>query len=167
LEPNPVAIGEQVDALLRVVDDGIEFGDPADPSDPGSVVRAGLTADATSHNGTTANISGSWVEIALTNTGLTTAECFHNLYQHNLAYTVPVTGEPNCRWLVFGVMHDGTGKTDLTTRIAVDVAFVGDTVNANSIELRFNLRVEGNIPTIGASNPVLVSLFFTRASRGE
>jgi hypothetical protein len=65
-------------------------------------------------------------------------------------------------------MHDGTADEDGSTRIGVDVAFVGgDTVNANDIELRFNLRVDGLRPTIADIHPVLVTLFFTKATRGE
>jgi hypothetical protein len=172
LEPDLLAISQQVDAVVRVVDDKIEFGDPQDPSDPASAVRAGAVASATSHNGTLSNISGSWVEVSLEQTGQTTVTCYHNLYRDNPQYTVPVTGEPNCRWLVFGVMHDGdvggAAPADTNTRIGVDVAFIGgDTVNANEIELRFNLRMEGLRTTVDATHPVLVTLFFTRASRGE
>ena len=168
-QPDPIAIGEQVDALLRVVDDKIEFGEPQDPADPASTTLAGAgfeTPAADHHNGTLSNIAGSWVEVALEITGMTMVPCHHNLYLDTPEYAVPVTGQPNCRWLVFGIQHDGTGS-DANTRLGVDVTFAGDTVAANDIELRFNLRVEGQRPTIGSSNPVLVSLFFTRATRGE
>ena len=171
LEPDPIAIGQQVDEVVRVVDSNIEFGEPQDPSNPTSAVRAGLVASATSHNGTTSNISGSWVETSLVITGVTIVTCYHNLYLNNDQYTVPVTGEPNCRWLHFGVMHDGdpggAAPADASTRIGVDVAFVDGAVNANDIQLRMNLRVEGTRPTIDATHPVLVTLFFTKATRGE
>jgi hypothetical protein len=124
------------------------------------------------HNGLLSNIAGSWVEIALEATGMTEAACAHNLYLTNDQYTVPVTGQPNCRWLVFGVMHDGdvggAAPADAGTRLGVDVSFVGgDTVAANAINLRFNLRVDGLRPTIDGDHPVLVTLFFTKATRGE
>ncbi len=167
LEPNLVAVGEQVDAVLRVVDDNIEFGEPQDPNDPTSTTLAGTMGAAGHHNGTLSNIAGSWVEIALPNTGLSDLTCTHNLYLDTPAYVLPVTGQPNCRWLHFGTQHDGTGS-DATTRIGVDVTWMGgDTLSVNAIELRFNLRVEGLRPTIGAGNPVLVTLFFTKATRGE
>jgi len=168
-EPDLLALSQQVDAVVRVVDDKIEFGEPQDPSDPTSTTLAGdgfETPTAGHHNGTISNISGSWVEVALEQTGMTTVPCHHNLYRDNPQYAVPVTGQPNCRWLVFGVQHDGTGS-DANTRIGVDVSFAGDNVDANDISLRFNVRVEGQRPTIGESNPVLVTLFFTKATRGE
>ena len=168
-EPNLIAVAEQVDELLQVLDDKVEFGEPQNPkdaTDTPSRILAGTVAVEDAHNGTTSNIAGSWIESALTVSGLTTVTCTHNLYLDSPQYTVPVTGEPNCRWLPFGVMHDGTGK-DATSRMAVDVAFMGDTVSANAIALRFNLQLFGTAITIGSSNPVLVTLFFTRATRGE
>ncbi len=168
-EANILAVAEQVDELLRVVDQEIEFGEPQDPkdaTDAGGRVLAGTVAVADAHNGTLGNVAGSWVETALTVSGLTTVTCSHNLYLDYPEYTVPISGEPNCRWLVFGVMHDGTGQ-DATSRIAVDVAFMGDTVNTDDIQLRFNLQLFGTAITVGSSNPVLVTLFFTRATRGE
>ena len=35
-EPNTVAMSQQLDAVLRVVDGGIEFGEPQNPNDPTS-----------------------------------------------------------------------------------------------------------------------------------
>ena len=165
-EADVLVVAEQVDELLRVVDQEIEFGEPQDPTDPTATGLAGAMGAAGAHNGTLANIAGSFVETALTVTGLTTVTCSHNLYLEYPEYTVPVSGQPNCRWLMFGVMHDGTGQ-DATSRLAVDVAFMGDTVNTDDIQLRFNLQLFGTAITVGSSNPVLVTLFFTRATRGE
>ena len=150
----------------------ISFGEPQDPEDPTSTVLAGGDDDgtwaATDHNGTLGNLDGSWVEVALEDTGATDITCTHNLFGKldNAQYAVPVSGEPNCRWLPFGVMHDGTG-TDDSTRLRVSVSFVGDTVAVNAIDLRFDLAVSGTTPTIDGDHPVLVSLFFVKASRGE
>jgi hypothetical protein len=148
------------------VDGDIEFGEPQDPADPASTTLAGDMGAAGMHNGLLSNIAGSWVEVALENTGLTTVTCTHNLYDEDSPYVVPVAGQPNRRWLVFGIQHDGTAS-DGGTRIGVDVAFMGDTVAVHEIDLRFNLRVDGLRPTIQEANPVLVTLFFTKATRGE
>jgi hypothetical protein len=166
-EPDPLAVSQQLQEVARTLDQEVEFGEPQDPEDPTSTTLAG--GAVANHNGTIANIAGSWVEVSLTQTGLTSVICYHNLYLNDPEYAVPVSGEPNCRWLVFGVMHDGTGA-DATTggsRLGVDVAFVGDAVNPNNITLRFNVRREGRAITVGDSNPVKVTLFFTRATRGE
>lgn len=169
-EPDLNFIAQQLDELTRAVNE-MSFGEPQDPEDPTSTNLAG-GADGTwaagDHNGTPGNIDGSWVEVGLQNTGVTDITCTHNLYGllDNAQYVIPVTGEPNVRWLVFGVMHDGTAK-DASTRLGVDVSFVGGTVAVNEIDLRFNLRAAGTTPTIGSSNPVQVTLFFTRATQGE
>ena len=163
-EPNLQAIAQQLDHLLSIVDQRIEFGEPQDSSDPTSAVRAGSTS--TTHNGTLSNIAGSWVEIALTATGITNATCYHNLYQTNPQYTVPVTGEPNCRWQIHGIMHDGT-NADATSTLSVDVFFVGGAVNTDDISLRFVVATGGTALTIDGDHPVLVTLFFTQATRGE
>ena len=171
-EPDLNALGQQLDSVVQTVDGRIGFGEPQDPNDPTSTTLAGAgfgTPAAGHHNGTVANIEGSWVEIALTTLGMTKATCYHNLYLDNPQYAVPVTGQPNCRWLPFGVQHDGTGKDSglASSRVGVDVCFLGDTVAANSIQLRFNVRSEGDEVTVDSDHPVLVTLFFTRATRGE
>jgi hypothetical protein len=170
-EPDMGALTRQVDDVARQVNQ-LSFGEPQKPDDPTSAVLAGGDNDgtwaATDHNGTPGNLEGSWVEVALEDTGPTDITCTHNLFGKldNAQYTVPVSGEPNCRWIPFGVMHDGTAS-DTSTRLKVSVAFVGGTVTVNAIDLRFSLEVSGTTPTIGSSNPVLVSLFFVKASRGE
>ena len=166
-EPDSLALAQQVDELVRVVDGNIEFGEPQNPLDISDAGLAGDFALADAHQGTPLNIAGSWVEIALEVVGLTTATCTHNLYLQDNAYVLPVTSQPNCRWLQFGVMHDGTPSQPASSRLGVDVFYFGDAVTTNSIDLRFNLRVMGIRPTIGSSNPVLVTLFFTKATRGE
>jgi len=158
------AISQQLDHLLRVVDQQIEFGEPQNPMDPTSSVRAGSSSTDT-HNGTISNLAVSWVEIELTSTGVSDATCRHNLYLSVPQYTVPVTGQPNCRWQVHAVMHDGTGK-DGTSTLSVDVSWVGGTVNVNDILLRFVVAVGGTALTIDGDHPVLVTLCFTRATRG-
>lgn len=170
-EPDTNSIVQQLNDITRALNENIGFGEPQDPEDPTSTNLAGGSDGAWAagdHNGTLGNIDGSWVEIALEDTGATDITCTHNLYPllDNAQYLVPVTGEPNVRWLVFGVMHDGTGKDD-STRLRVSPSFVGGTVAVNKIDLRFDLAVAGTTPTIGAGNPVQVTLFFTRATQGE
>jgi hypothetical protein len=172
LEPDSLAVAQQLDEVVRVVDSQVEFGDPQDPSNPASTNRAGddfETPATGAHNGTVSNIAGSWVEVSLETIGTTIKKCYHNLYLDSAdtpQYTVPVSGEPNCRWLPFGVMHDGTDKDD-SSRMGVDISFVGDTVAVDYIELRFNLQLAGTGVTVSEAHPVLVSLFFTQATRGE
>lgn len=160
---------QQITEIMRVVDDQVEFGEPQDPNDPTSTTLAGVMGAAGAHNGTHSNISGSWVEISLTAAVPTIIDkdCVHNLYLHDPDYTVPNTAEPNCRWLVFGIMHDGTGG-DGTSYWNLDVFFEGGTVAANELPLRFRLEnAGGQAYTIGAANPVIVTLFFTRATQGH
>ena len=161
---------EQIGEILRVIDDQIEFGEPQNPNDPTNTQLAGAATttspEVTGHNGTRSNILGSWVEIELTSAAITDVICTHNLFLHDPDYVVPVTGEPNCRWLNFGVMHDGTNG-DGTSVWELDVFFEGGAVTANAITLRFRLANVGTTYTIGANNQVLVTLFFIRATRGQ
>ena len=169
LEPDPVAVSEQVDNLLREVDGNMEFGEPSNPNDPTSTTLAGAAGQDASHNGTPGTIAGSWVEVELESMGMSKITCTHNLYLDDPSYTVPVSSQPNCRWLVFGVIHPGTLKdtTVPSSRVVVDVCFLGDTVAANSIQLRFNVTMMGDDITIApGANAVLVTLFFTKATRG-
>ncbi len=161
----------------RIVDEfngRVSFGDPQNPKDPTSqTILAGdySSAREDNRNGFIANMEGAWVEVSLTAT-ITDKTCTHNLYLGEPTYTsgttqaVPVSGEPNCRWMIMGIMHDGTNK-DGTTTAGVDVVFMGGTVSVNAISLRFIVRSGGTALTVGSSNPVQVSLFFIRATRGE
>ena len=163
-------IQAQLDRIIQVVNTDIEFGDPQNPKDPTSeTLLAGFdfgTPVVDQHNGTPSNIRGSWVEAKLTSAGITDVLCTHNLYLNTPGYTLPVSGEPNCRWLLFGMMHDGT-NIDGTSTAALDVGFLGDAVTVNSIKLRFNLVLGGTALTVDAPHPIQVTLFFTRATRGE
>jgi GNAT superfamily N-acetyltransferase len=49
----------------------------------------------------------------------------------------------------------------------LDVGFLGDAVTVNSIKLRFNLVLGGTSLTVNPTHPIQVTLFFTRATRGE
>ena len=159
----PESIAEQQKEMMQVVDGLIEFGEPLDPFDPKNTGLAG--AAAASHPGTTSNIAGSWVEIILTTSGRSEKECHHNLYLNDgSAYTLPTSGEPNVRWLLFGALHDGTNK-DGTETLACNVAFAGGTVTVNSVKLLFNAVTGGTAVTIDSNHPVLCTLFFTRATR--
>jgi hypothetical protein len=103
----------------------------------------------------------------VTAVGRSTITCTHNLYLAHPQYAVPVSGQPNVRWQVFGWMHDGTGA-DATTELMLNVWFGGGTVSANAIALEVSVDVHAAAaPTIDADHPVLISLFFTRATRGE
>ncbi len=160
----------QIDRIIAFANGDIEIGDPQDPFNTTSAaILAGATNTTGAHNGTIVNLAGSWVEISLTSTGITNATCYHNLYPDSAdtsVWTVPVTGEPNCRWAIKGKMHDGTSD-DGTSFYDVDVMFIGGTVAVNAIDLRFNLILGGTSITVGGDNPVLVTLWFTRATRGE
>lgn len=167
ITPNVFAVAEQVDNLVRVVDQEIEFGEPQDPADPTSVVRAGdfATPAEGDHNGTTSNIAGSWVELHIEAPGRTTQTCTHNLYLSDPDYTLPVTGEPNCRWMVFGWQHDGTGGSG-TTELMLNVWFQSGTVTVNAVALEVSVDVHASTLTIDGTHPLLLTLFFTRATRG-
>jgi hypothetical protein len=170
LEPDPNAVAKQLDEVMRVLDSQVEFGEPGNPTDPGFTSPALLAGDMTAlgmHNGTISNILGSWVEIVLEATGMSKVTCTHNLYLSNPQYTVPEAGTPNCRAIVFGVGHDGTGS-NATSGIGVTYSFMGgDTVSGTAIDLRFNVTTVGTAVTIDATHPVRVTLFFTQATRGE
>jgi len=153
---DPQSIVQQSEEIQRVVDGDIEFGHPNDPEDITSTTPAGSTSLA--HNGNVQNIAGSWVEAKYTSAN-STFTCYHNLFP-DPEYTLPVTGEPNVRWLVFGFSHDGN-TIDAASTLSVD--FVeGDTVAANSIQLR--LHAAGT-RVVDATHPVTVTLFFIPAVR--
>lgn len=151
---DPQSVVEHLYRVQREVDGKVEFGSPQDPADPTSTTRALGVA----HNGTLQNMAGSWFEAVLTATGRTVVTCVHNL---NVATTQPATA-PNVRWLHFGVSHNGTGAVAPT--VDVDVAYLGGARTADAIDLTFNLVVGGAL-TVNAANPVVVTLFFTRAVR--
>lgn len=154
---DPKSVAEHASRVQRVVDGLIEFGSPQDPTNPQSTTRA----DGASHNGILQNMDGSWFEAVLTATGKSTVTCIHNL---NVATTQPATA-PNVRWLVFGVMHDGTGA-DATSIYRVHVWWQAPSApTADQIVLGFDIVTAGTAPTINGSHPVVVTLFFTRAVR--
>ena len=164
-KPEDIPSQRQIENIIKILNSEIEFGEPQDPEDLTSTKLAGATGTG-AHNGTPGNILGSWVEIQLTSTGITETTCNHNLYINEPDYTVPVTGQPNCRWSVWGVQHDGTAA-DATSFLDVGVSFLSGTVSANAVDLRFNLTSSGTAATVDADHPVLVTLFFIRATRGE
>lgn len=180
-EPDLVALSQQVNEILRVIDNRIEFGEPQDPAGPttlrpdgsaASLAGAGFaTPTAGAHNGTTSNILGSWVEVVLPAVGTNVVRCYHNLFlDDNVTpqYTVPVSGEPNVRWLLFGCGHsDGDAAGDATSGLLVTPAFIlGNAVTAKYIDLSISVATVGTALTISADYPVLACLFFTQASRG-
>lgn len=159
----------QLDRITDIINGGIEFGDPQDPADPTSQTILAGADDTTAgaHNGTPGNVLTSFVELNLTAAGIKDTQCFHNLYLDTPGYTVPVAGEPNCRWLIAGIMHDGATTLDGTSTVALDVTFVGGNVTANSIFLRTNIVLGGTNITLHADHPLQVTLMFFRATRGE
>ena len=161
-----IGVAQQVDELLSVVDDKIEFGEPQDPNDPTATGLAGAMGAAGAHNGTTSNVAGSWVEVRIEAAGRTTHTCTHNLYLDSPQYVVPVTGQPNCRWMVFGWQHDGEG-TSGTTELMLNVWFQSGTVSANAIALEVSVDLHASTITLDGDHPILLTLFFTRATRGE
>ena len=158
----PLSIVEQLSEIQDVVDRKIEFGHPSHPEDISSVLAAGVTS--TSHNGYTENIAGSWVELkfgAVDGSGDHIAIAYHNLFQDDPNYTLPVAGVPNVRWLVFGFSHDGNTATAAST---LSVVFQeGDAVTTNSITLQLHV---GATRVVDATHPCTVTLFFIKAARG-
>ena len=163
-EPTMESIQSQIDQLTTVINGKIDFGDPLNPFDPTSTALAGTT-----HNGTHGNISGSWVEVVLTGLPNNSKKCTHNLYLNDPDYIQPVAGQPNCRWLVMGVQHDGFGLVG-AANANVDVSFVNYTTGlANVNDITLNFRVDAvfiSLP-VSATHPIRVSLFFTKATLGE
>jgi hypothetical protein len=154
---NPQSIVQQVEEIHRVLDGLVGFGNPQDPTSLTSTTAPG--AAAANHPGTMENIIGSWVEVTFTaaNTAVT---CHHNLFP-DPGYTLPVTGEPNVRWLLFGLSHDGDSANAAST---LSVSFKeGDTVAVNSLQLRLHV---GGARVVDGDHPVVACLFFTPAVRG-
>jgi hypothetical protein len=153
---NPQSIVDAVRQLQDIADGRLAFGSPQDPTDPQSATRANGVA----HNGSLENIQGSWVEAVVTGSGQSRIVTF----THNLDLPV-ITDQPNVRWLHFGSYHDGTGAV-ATTRVWVFLSYIGgDTVTNNAIDLRL-ATLWGATPTVDASHPLVVSVFFTPAIRG-
>ena len=105
---NPQSIVQQMEEIHRVADGDIAFGYPNDPVDETSTIAAGM-ADV-NHNGTLENIVGSWAEVTFTAFDAK-VDVHHNLFRNWPDYVLPVSGEPNVRWLNFGMSHDGTQQT--------------------------------------------------------
>jgi hypothetical protein len=165
LEDQMNALRQQMNEVLLVVDDHIEFGEPQNPNDPTSTTLAGATGVDAAHNGTISNVNGSWVEILLTAAGTSVVTCTHNLFLDPV-YTVPVPGEPNCRWLPFGFIHDGTGG-DATSGLSITPGFIsGNTVTASAIDLSISVITDGTALTIDGNHPLRVTLFFIKGTQG-
>lgn len=152
---NPFPLAEFLSRLQRIVDGDLGFGSPQDPRDPTSTTLA----DGVSHNGTLENIQGAWVEMSITAADTLT------LFPHNLA--VPLTivaavNQPNVRWGVLGIKHNGTGVNAAST-LSLDY----DTRDAASITPdSFPLRLYvGGGRTVNGGNPVLATIFFLPAVR--
>lgn len=145
---NPKSVVEHVDGVQRILDQQVSFGHPQDPGDDAGTALAGTT-----HNGVIYNMEGTWVELRVTVLDANTT-CTHNL---NL--TVLSASQPNCRWLVWGYQHDGTGAGTTST---ISCNYEDGTVAADSIQLRFYAVAR----TVDADHPLKVTLWFIPAVRG-
>jgi hypothetical protein len=155
LNPNDAqALVERVNELLREFNGRVSFGHPQDPNGDTSTTLAGGTGTG-AHNGTLANIEGSYVELKVTALD-TNVSCLHRL---NLQ--IPSASQPNVRWLVCGWQHNGTGVTDGTA--TVSASYEDGTVTADDCPLRF-YAAGGR--TVDGDNPLGVTLFFWPAVRG-
>lgn len=162
----------QLNRLKETVDHGIEFGNPGHPIDPSRELPvAGLPGAAqlvNQHNGVIDNIHGSWVENYLTSrVNVKNILWTHNLYRNDPDYVLPVSGEPNVRWLNFGTYHDGfVGSSN--RELYVNISFIGGAVNSNAIFLRCWPTAAGStLPNVNIFHPIKMTLFFTKAIRGE
>jgi hypothetical protein len=165
LDPkNPESMAKAIKDLATAVDGGIEFGDHNRPLDPTSTDRAGDSSVSEQHNGSLINIQGSYVTVqvdTLTN-GAQDITCNHNLYLDNPEYTL-ISGTVNVNWQVHRFTHNGTG---LIPPIGLSVMYnETKTIAVNSIELTFGVLFgAGSIDDI-LTNPLSVTLFFTKAVR--
>lgn len=155
---DPQEVVEHLGRVQRVVDGAIEFGSPQDPRDPASTTLA--AGNAGGHNGTLLNIAGSWVEVEV-DAADARFDCAHNL-------GVPVTvvaaaNQPNVRWLVMGLRHNGAGVNAASTLSVNYDSRDAANITLNSFPLR--LYAAGARTVGGAPNTVRVSLFFTAAVR--
>lgn len=148
------SVFEHVGQLERILRTYVEFGHPNHPEDPESTELAGSVN--TYHNGGLQNMFGSWVEVEV-DTADVAFTCYHNLG------VVPIAGQLNVRWLVFGMMHDGTGVGATSTlSVNYDARDVAS-ILADSVDLRLYV---GGGRTVGEENPVKVTLWFSPAVRG-
>ena len=172
-QPTEESIQAQLDRLTEIVNSEVSFGHPHHPVDPSLNYPAGTAVvgdEANQHNGVIDNFLGSWVEILITTTGRSSHTCTHNLYANAPEYTLPVAGEPNCRWLNWGIMHDGT-NVGAGTKMDVTVSYVKQAASpttANDINLTFEvIRAAAPNLTIDATHPIRVTLFFIPAIRRQ
>ncbi len=162
-------VDEQLNEIINVVDDRIEFGDPQHPQEPENNLKVaafailGLQGEFL-HNGTRSNIYGSWGEWPIPILGPTEINFTHNLYLDTPEYVLPVTGRPNVRFLHFGTFHNGAGSGP-STLLQVDIHWLGGTVTANSIRLFIHARLQAGLLTVNSANRILITLFFTQATR--
>ncbi len=95
-------LAKTVTALDDIVTGGFNKGSPQNPLDDSDTGLAG--GGSGSHNGTTDNINGSWVEVDFT--AIDTAVAF----RHNLGVILTgVTDDRNVRWEIDGLRHDADG----------------------------------------------------------
>lgn len=159
---DPQALSQWLTEVAREFNGQVSFGSPQEEADATSTTLPGTSL--ASHPGTLLNVEGSWCEQEVTQTGDSgggEVVFFHNLFAHDPAYTLPSSGNPNVRWLVFGFEHTGTG-VGANSDASISCNFrTGDTLTANSIGLRFFSPNR----TIDGTDKLKVTLFFTRAVR--
>lgn len=143
---SPQSIVDHLGRVQRIVDQQIDFGTPQDPRDPTSTAPA----DGIAHNGTIANMAGSWFQLQLddaTNLLNTDVTCIHNLGVQVVA------SRPNVLWSIKSIEHDGTGAGAGSVVTAV---YSNGAVTTNSIQLRFFAAAR----TVTVAHPLLLTIWF-------
>lgn len=152
---DPKSIVEYLSRVQRIVDGGIEVGNPNDPRDPSSTTLANGTA----HNGTLVNLLGAWFEIAV-EAADTRFDCVHNLNVQVIQ--VAAANQPNVRWPFVCFKHDGTGINAASTlSVNYDTRDAAN-ITADSFPLRLYV---GGGRTVSAAHPVTITVFLTPAVR--
>ena len=150
---NPEQMSQAIGEIQQLLDGGVSFGHPQDPADDTSTTLAGAGGTGAGHNGTLANINGSWVEQGITTAGAATR------FYHNLNLDVFSATSPNVRWFVAGAAHSGSG-VPATANFSVYYDH-GDAVAADYIDL----RIGASGITVSAEEPLTIVLFFVPALR--
>lgn len=150
---NPESVVQGLNRLIQVLNNELDLGDPLDPTSDASTTLAGA-AGASGHNGRPGNLRGSWAEMEFE------ALDTEVVATHNLGAEV-TNSEVNVRWLLCGMRHSGAGTVTGVEPISIRHED-GDTLTTNSIGLR---AYAAGSPTVDASNPIRVSLWFFRVTR--
>lgn len=149
------AVIEHAKATQRALNGRIEFGHPGSPLGSDLSLATGL---GTSHNGTVVNIYGSWVDQTVT------AKDTAVLFRHNLDRNIVTAAGlnlPNVRWLLFGVVHGGSGVSTGVETISCNYDRRDQgAITRNALPLRFYAAAGRNVTP---GTPLKVTVFFTPA----